>query len=302
MNTLQSSLVILTGVMCFSTACVATSVQPGERGLMWRASDGLGKEPLKDGIYLTAPWNDVYRYDIRWQSYTEDVEAWSADNLQVTVKAAIILRPIPDDIHYLVQTVGPDYYARIVKPEFLAAVRNVVAKYPVVMVPDKSANMARQIQQVIEEKLQRRHLIIQSVALAEVDFPKTVKSAIELKQAKEQEKEQKEFELLIATKDAEIARARAKGEGDSLQIRAEGQAKAQETITKTLTPEYLRYKLYDGHTSKMVLLPDNLKMPVLINPEEQQSAKSERSPLADAESSGKMQSEKDAPSGGGLAK
>ena len=52
----------------------------------------------------------------------------------------------------------------------------------------------------------------------------------------------------------------------------EGQAKAQETISKTLTPEYLRYKLYDGQNSKMVLLPDNLKLPLLINPGEQQSA------------------------------
>ena len=278
MNKLLSSVVILTVFMLFSTACVATRVQPGERGLMWRASDGLSKEPLQDGVYVTAPWNDVYRYDVRWLSYTENVDAWSADNLQVTVKAAIILRPIPQEIYYLVQTVGTDYYAQIVKPEFLAAVRSVVAKYPVVMVPEKSADMARQIQEVIEEKLQSRPLVIQSVALAEVDFPKTVKTAIELKQATEQEKEQKEFELLIAAKDAEIARARARGEGDSLQIRAEGQAKAQETITKTLTPEYLRYKLYDGHTSKMVLLPDDLKVPVLINPGEQQSAKSETAP------------------------
>ena len=300
MNKLQS-LMILIVFMLFSTACVATRVQPGERGLMWRASDGLEKEALKDGVYWTAPWNDVYRYDVRWQSYKEEVDAWSSDNLQVAVKAALILRPIPDDLYYLVQTVGPDYYERIVEPEFLAAVRSVVAKYPVVMVPEKSAIMAKQIQQVVEEKLQHRHLIIQSVAIAEVDFPQTVKTAIEVKQAKEQEKEQKEFELLIASKEAEIARARAKGEGDSIQIRAEGQAKAQETITKTLTPEYLRYKLYDGQTSKLVLLPDDLKVPVLINPGEQPSAKSERSPLADAESSGKMRSERDASSRGGIA-
>ena len=50
-------------------------------------------------------------------------------------------------------------------------------------------------------------------------------------------------------------RRRAKGEGDSvrmvlegeaegLRIRAIGQAKAQETIAKTLTPDYLRFKLY----------------------------------------------------------
>ena len=57
------------------------------------------------------------------------------------------------------------------------------------------------------------------------------------------------------------------GEAEGVKIRALGQAKAQETITKTLTPEYLRYKLYDSPNAKMVLLPDNLNVPILINPD-----------------------------------
>jgi regulator of protease activity HflC (stomatin/prohibitin superfamily) len=264
--------------LLFSAGCLGTSVQPGERGLMWHPlTAGLEKEPLKDGFYWTAPWNDVYRYDVRWQSYSENIDAWSADDLQVVVKAAIILRPIPQDVYHLAQTVGTDYYVRVVKPEFLAAVRSVVSEYSVLMVPEKSVEIAKKVQAVVEEKLKDSHLSIQSVALADVDFPQVVLTAIEQKQAKEQEKEQKEFELLIANKDADIARARAMGEGDALQILAEGQAKAQGTITKTLTPEYLRYKLYDSQNSKMVLLPDNLKLPILLNPGEQQTSQSMKS-------------------------
>jgi len=245
---------------------------------MWRPfSDGLSTEPLKDGFYWRAPWNDVYLYDVRWQSFTEAVDALSADDLQVLVKAAIILRPIPEEVYFLTHEVGSDFYPRIVKPEFLAAVRSVVSGYKMVTVPEKSAEIASKIQAVVVEKLKGRHLMIQSVALADVDFPQIVLSAIEQKQAKEQEKEQKEFELTIASKDAEIMRTRAKGEGDSIRIRAEGeaeglrirsigQAKAQETITKTLTADYLRYKLYDSPNSKLVLLPDKLSVPILVNP------------------------------------
>jgi regulator of protease activity HflC (stomatin/prohibitin superfamily) len=271
MRTNKLPLMSIIAALLFTTACVSTTVQPGERGLKW-TSEGLAKEPLKDGVYWTAPWNDVYRYDVRWKNYAEKVDALSADNLQVEVQASIILRPTPEDVYYLAQTVGTDYYARIVKPEFLAAVRNVVSEYSVLMVPEKSAEIAQKVQTMVEQKLQGRHLTIQSVALADVDLPKIVLTAIEQKQAKEQEKEQKEYELLIATKDADIARTRAKGEGDGIQIRAEGQAKAQDTITKTLTPEYLRYKLYDSQTSKMVLLPDDLKLPIFINPGEKEQA------------------------------
>ncbi|HEX2055124.1 MAG TPA: hypothetical protein VHF07_01445 [Nitrospiraceae bacterium] len=113
---------------------------------------------------------------------------------------------------------------------------------------------------------------------------KLVLAAVEQKQAKEQEKEQKEFELVIAEKDAEIARWRARGEGDAIRIRAEGeaeglrirsagQAKAQETIAKTITPEYLQFKLYDSQNAKFVLLPDKLSMPLLLNPNMDQPRK-----------------------------
>jgi regulator of protease activity HflC (stomatin/prohibitin superfamily) len=274
---------LLISVLLLATAC-GTTVQPGQRGLFWHPfSEGLSTQPLKDGFYWRAPWNDVYLYDIRWHSFTEDIDALSADDLQVLIKAAIILRPIPEELYFLNQEVGPDYYARIVKPQFMATVRSVVSGYMMVTVPEMSAEIASKVQAVVVEKLKGRHLEIQSVALADVDFPPIVLRAIEQKQAKEQEKEQKEFELTIASKDAEIARTRAKGEGDAIRIRADGeaegariralgQAKAQETITKTLTPAYLQYKLYDSPNSKVILLPDQLKAPILINPGEPPSA------------------------------
>lgn len=260
------------------TAACGTSVQPGHRGLRWYPlTEGLSTQPLTAGFYWRAPWNDVYVYDVRWQSFTESIDALSADDLQVLIKAAIILRPTPEEIYFLTQEVGVDFYPRVVKPELMAAVRSVVSGYTMVVVPERSAEIAGKVQVAVAEKLKGRHLDIQSIALADVDFPQVVLSAIEQKQAKEQQKEQKEFELVIATKDAEIARTRAKGEGDSIRIRAEGeaegvriratgQAKAQETISKTLTPDYLRFKLYDSPNAKMVLLPDTLNVPVLISP------------------------------------
>ena len=273
---------VLVGLL-LTTACGST-VKPGQRGLPWRPlSQGLSNETLKDGFYFMAPWNSVSLYDVRWQSFTEDIDALSADDLQVSIKAAIILRPIPEELYFLAQEVGQDFYPRIVKPQFMATVRSVVSGYNMVTVPEMSAEIASKVQAVVVEKLKGRHLEIHSIALADVDFPPIVLRAIEQKQAKEQEKEQKEFELTIASKDAEIARTRAKGEGDSIRIRAEGeaegnriraagQAKAQETITQTLTPAYLQYKLYDSPSSKMILLPDQLKSPILVNPAEHTSA------------------------------
>ena len=276
-----TTVVLLVGVLLSVQAC-GTTVQPGQRGLRWYPlTEGLTTDTLKTGFYWRAPWNNIFVYDIKWQSYTETVDALSADDLLVQLKTAIIMRPIPEEVYFLAQEIGSDFYPRIVKPELLAAVRSIVSNYPMVHVPEKSAEIASKVQAVVVEKLKGRHLEVASVAMADIELAKVVLEAVERKQAKEQEKEQKEFELIIAEKDAEIARRRAKGEGDSIRIRSEGeaeglkiraagQAKAQETIAKTLTPDYLRFKLYDSPNAKMVLLPDKLDVPILINPGSEQ--------------------------------
>ncbi len=277
-----SKTMLLVTVLLLLQAC-GTTVQPGQRGLRWYPlTEGLTTETLKSGFYWRAPWNQIYLYDVQWRSYTETVDALSSDDLLVVLKAAIVMRPIPEEVYFLAQEIGPEFYSRVVKPELLAAVRSVVSNYSMVTVPEKSSEIASKIQAVVVEKLKGRHLEVTSIAMADIQLAKVVLDAVERKQAKEQEKEQKEFELIIAEKDAEIARRHAKGEGDSIRIRSEGeaeglkiraagQAKAQETITKTLTSEYLRFKLYDSSNSKFVLIPDKLNVPVIINPGTEQS-------------------------------
>jgi regulator of protease activity HflC (stomatin/prohibitin superfamily) len=214
----QSSIVrlllMLIPLLMTLQSCSST-VHPGSRGLRWSPlTSGLAKEPLKEGIYWRAPWNDVLVYDTRWKSFREKVDALTADDLPVTV----------DEIYFLAQEVGPEWYKQLVHPQLLSAVRGVVANYSMVTLPERSSEIGNKIEAVVVETLKGRHLDVYNVALSEMEFSQMVLRAIEQKQAKEQEKEQKDFEVVIAQRNAEIARIQAKGEGDSLKIRAEGES------------------------------------------------------------------------------
>jgi len=275
--TLSRAIVLVIPILLLMYGCGST-VDAGKRGLRWYPlTGGLMKEPLKDGYYWHAPWNNVFAYDVRLQSFTEKVDALTADDLSVTLHAAITMRPIAEEIYFLAQEVGSNWYTQLVRPQFLSAVRGVVAQYTMVTLPERSSEIGNKIEAVMVESLKGRHLDVYSVALSEIEFPQMVLKAIEQKQAKEQEKEQKEFELLIAQRNAEIARIQAKGEGDALQIRAEGegeslrirakgQSQAQEIITKTLTPDYLKFKLYESPNAKMIIMPDKPNVPIIVNP------------------------------------
>ncbi len=275
--TLSRAIVLVVPILLVMYGCGST-VDPGHRGLRWSPlTEGLMKEPLRDGFYWRAPWNDVFEYDVRYQSFTEKVDALTADDLSVHLHAAITMRPISEEVYSLAQEVGHNWYPQLVRPQFLSAVRGVVAQYTMVTIPERSSEIGNKIEAVMVESLKGRHLDVYSVALSEIEFSKMVLQAIEQKQAKEQEKEQKEFELVIAQRDAEIARIRAKGEGDALQIRAEGeseslrirakgQSQAQEIITKTLTSDYLKYKLYESPNAKVIIVPDKSNVPIIVSP------------------------------------
>ena len=277
----QSSIVRLLFILIpllMTLQSFSSTVNPGSRGLRWSPlTSGLSKEPLKEGLYWRAPWNDVFVYDTRYKSFKEKVDALTADDLPVTVYAAITMRPVPEEVYFLAQEVGPDWYKQLVQPQLLSAVRGVVANYTMVTLPERSSEIGNKIEAVVVEILKGRHLDVYNVALSEMEFSQMVLRAIEQKQAKEQEKEQKDFEVVIAQRNAEIARIQAKGEGDSLKIRAEGEAdsmrikaagqsQAQDIITKTLTPDYLRFKLYDNPSSKTIIVPDRLNVPLIVNP------------------------------------
>lgn len=270
-------LLLLIPIIMVLQGCIST-VAPGSRGLRWYPlTTGMTKEPLKEGIFWRAPWNDVFVYDTRYKSFKEKVDALTADDLPVTVYATITMRPIPEEVYFLAQEVGPDWYKQLVHPQLLSAVRGVVANYTMVTLPERSSEIGGKIEAVVVESLKGRHLEVYNVALSEMEFSQMVLRAIEQKQAKEQEKEQKDFEVVIAQRNADIARIQARGEGDSLKIRAEGEAdsmriraigqsQAQEIITKTLTPDYLRFKLYESPNAKTIIVPEKLNVPMIVNP------------------------------------
>ena len=276
-STCSHAIMLVIPILLLMNACGRT-LEPGMRGLRWNPiSGGLQKESLTSGFYWRAPWNDVYGYDIRYQSFSEKLDALTADDLSVSLRVVITVRPIAEELYFLAQEVGPNWYQQLVRPQFLSAVRGVVAQYAMVTLPERSSEIGNKIEAVMAESIKGRHLNIYSVALSEIEFSKMVLRAIEHKQAKEQEKEQKEFELIIAQRNAEIARIQAKGEGDALRIRAEGeseslriraigQSQAQEMITKTLTPDYLKFKLYENPSTKTIIVPDKTNVPIIVTP------------------------------------
>lgn len=225
--------VVMSLVLVLSLTDCASTVRPGNKGLMWRPwSSGLDREVIfEDGIVWHWPWNNVIEYEVQWNSYSEDVDLLTADDLHMKVTISVVLRPNPSELTRLELEVGPYYYDRLVRPEFFTITRNVTGNYIHNELPDNSPKIEKEILSVLRERLEGKYIEFDNVTLDHIMYSPLVTQATDRKLVMKQKLEQKVFETGIAVKDAEIQRIRAKGQRD-----------AQKIIDEGLTKRYLQFK------------------------------------------------------------
>jgi regulator of protease activity HflC (stomatin/prohibitin superfamily) len=167
------------------------------------------------------------------------------------VTISVQLRPDPEELYQLAIEIGPEYYERLVRPEFFTLTRNVTANFSHLDLPEKSPVIEEKILTSLRERLTGKHLEFYNVTLDHIMYSPLVTAASDKKLATKQLLEQKEFETGIAEKDAEIQRIRARGQRDAQKIIGEG-----------LTKMYLQFKslevqqsLSSSDNSKFYFIP-----------------------------------------------
>lgn len=254
-----------------------TTIRPGQRGVAYKAFGGLQHDVRGEGFYFRWPWNSFVRYDVTWQSKTEELEILTADALHVGTRVTVTYRPRAEQIYELATQIGPDYYGKIIRPAFLTIARGEFAEHGhnalAVDGPAIEASVLAQLRTAIDGK----PLEIDRISIDHIEFDPTVTAAIAAKVGAEQKIGQKDNELAIAQRDAEIARTAAGGRADAIRIEADGeaaamvargnaQATAQAAITKTLTPRYLSYKAFDNPATRYYFVPIGRNgLPILVD-------------------------------------
>ncbi len=87
------------------------------------------------------------------QNWHEDLYALTSDGLSLSVEVATRYRLSPENLAYLQDAVGPEYVAKVISPQVGAAVRKLIALYPVESLLGPLRN---QVQEVIFNTLTDR--------------------------------------------------------------------------------------------------------------------------------------------------
>src|SRR6185437_2971227 len=112
---------------------VIITVPTGQVGVLWKRFRGgtqLDARLLKEeGMRVLLPWDKLFLYDLRLQTTTDTYNAISKDGVNLVATINIRFRLKHDAIPQLHQAIGPDYIARLVRPEIGNRAREIIAEY-----------------------------------------------------------------------------------------------------------------------------------------------------------------------------
>ena len=189
----------------------------------------IAEKPVGAGVHMYVPVvNEIELWDVKTQRKQKQIDLPSSEGLIVQVEMSVLYRPV--DVVSLRTTVGRNYAQRVLDPELTNVFREVIGKRKVEDIIQNPENLTKDAKASLAETLKSRGILIEELLVTDLVLPGKFKDSIERKLQAEQKALEKRFELQQALKDAEIEIARA-----------EGAAKAQEIVRRTLSPAYLQY-------------------------------------------------------------
>jgi regulator of protease activity HflC (stomatin/prohibitin superfamily) len=234
---------------------MVVTVPSGQVGVLWKRFGGgtvLDPRKLKnEGFNLILPWNQVFLYDLRLQSFTESYNAISSDGVSLAATIVVRFRLQRDSVPVLHQAIGPNYERVLVQPGIGSLTRQVIAEYTA----EQAYSTARQeiqdkIRSLVEERLSQKMMehageegeesysvsmstifILYDVLVTGIELPAAIVAAINRKTEQYYIAEEYKFRV-----------EREKRESERKKIEAEGIRDFQQTVSQGISESYLRWR------------------------------------------------------------
>jgi regulator of protease activity HflC (stomatin/prohibitin superfamily) len=209
-------------------------LEPTERGIIFRKfTSGLDRETIYgEGLNIIAPWNQMITFDISEQKIEETMDVLSQNGLAISVDVAIRYTPVSAKLGELYDQFKLNYHDILVRQELRSAVRRIIGRYTAEeLYATKREEIEATIRSTIEKVLIENNVQMRALLIRSVTLPPTITKAIEAKLQQEQESLAYQFRLEKEQSEAERKR-----------IEAEGSARANDIINKSLSPNLLKMR------------------------------------------------------------
>ena len=218
-------------------------VPAGHRGVvLWWGS--VEKRIMGEGLNFVVPIAErVIKVDVKVQPHPfRQIDASSKEYQNVKMTGMMNFHIDPAYVNDLYQKVGLDFADKVIDPAFNDFVKEVVPTYPIGEILPKREEIRKRAMTKLGDNLSRYHIIVDDIYFADIRFSSEYEGAIEAKQVAQQQVETQRQVLAQREIEAQQKVATAKGEAESILVVAQGQAKANDALSRSITPILVQYK------------------------------------------------------------
>jgi len=218
-------------------------IPAGHRGVaLWWGS--VENRILGEGLNFKVPIaENVITVDVKVQPHPfKEIDASSKEYQNVKMTGMMNFHIDPAFVNDLYQKVGLDFADKVIDPAFNDFVKEVVPSYPIGEILPKREEIRKTAMKKLGDNLSRYHVIVDDIYFANIRFSPEYEGAIEAKQVAQQQVETQKQVLAQREIEAQQKVATAKGEAESIQVVAQGQAKANNALSRSISPILVQYK------------------------------------------------------------
>jgi regulator of protease activity HflC (stomatin/prohibitin superfamily) len=218
-------------------------IPAGNRGVMlWWGS--VESRIMGEGLNFKVPIAErVLKVDVRVQPHPfKEIDAASKEYQMVKLSGMMNFHIDPAYVNDLYQKVGLDFAPKVIDPAFNDFVKEVVPIYQIGEILPKREEIRKRAMAKLGDNLARYHIIVDDIYFANIRFSPEYEKAIEAKQVAQQQVETQRQVLAQREIEAQQKVATAKGEAESIQVVAQGQAKANDALSRSISPILVQYK------------------------------------------------------------
>jgi regulator of protease activity HflC (stomatin/prohibitin superfamily) len=240
----QTILILIVLLILFIVSWGSFAIVPaGHRGVvLWWGS--VEKRIMGEGLNFKVPIAErVIKVDVKVQPHPfKEIDASSREYQMVKMTGMMNFHIDPAFVNDLYQKVGLDFADKVIDPAFNDFVKEVVPTYPIGEILPKREEIRKRAMGKLGENLARYHIIVDDIYFANIRFSPEYEGAIEAKQVAQQQVETQKQVLAQREIEAQQKVASAKGEAESILVVAQGQAKANDALSRSISPILVQYK------------------------------------------------------------
>lgn len=225
-------IVVLVAFIGFNSFTIVNAGHTGVVVTMGKVNEGV----LQEGIHAKIPFiQNVVMIDNRIQKLEVQTEAFSKDLQSVDTTLAINYRVDTSKSYSIYKNIGANYEDVLVTPAVNEVLKAITATYTAEETVTNRALISDGLVTGLNEKLNSIGLYVTDVNIIDFDFSDAFITAIEEKQVAQQQ-------LLKAETEKKTAITNAEADAEAAKIRAQGEAEANETLSKSLTQAVIENK------------------------------------------------------------